>query len=900
MHGRRSFPVSFRRTAQHVLDLVHDSDGPPVVVVTGRAGAGRTAVLDAVGKALRDQGRTVIDVQVARDGVLLNGYGGGSARHGKRAFSLGPAEDAHDDAATARRVAAAAAAPLVAGDAVVLIDDAQWLDRDAAAVLEALAHRLAGTAVRYVCAIALHCPAPLAASGTAAVRRLRAEGLAASVRVAPLDADETARAVQEAVGAIPSPELVAHVRARSRGIPAAVMAETSSLRGAGGLHLVSGYAYLVPDMPVDVTDTASLLENVRRLGPRAWRTACTAAALEPAGPALPPLLAVALETPVDEATARLHELRTAGVLHHSREAGWRFVVPVLRDGLRAELGPYERRMLAALVVRAVWRGGARVSPPELADLVATAGRLLPPDRAHAELVAAAGRELGRTSRRRARWWHVAAELAGPAEDRVRARLEHARACERAGDAPGAMAAARELLDDENALPEGARHELLYMLVRGLQATGATEELDAIANGSAALEGDEAIQAICRVLALVLRGRWGSAHSLLARTRVVWAASPATREVGEMIMWIGELFAGRVRFVAGRVVERASGCAPPADRQYRTDWLVACMIVLGDVRGARDVALRVGKAESELLLPHRAVVALLEGRPEAPEMARRALVDPRTRGFDLAAAGFYEVFASLLLAGGQIAAVRQLIATARPSAPVLDHVLDVSEASIDLVLGDAAAARARLESALDRARDNDLVVGTDQLLSLLLEIDRLGGDISGARARSTELDDVAAALQSPRASAHAAFGRALAYDDEVAAAACLRLAQDSGQSYEWAHLALRLARAGLTDPDVLVDVYAFYGRLDVLLARAWTRSVMEARGVPVPGRAVTKAENERLLGQLLTEGFTNRQIATLLGSSEKSVEGRLGRLFSRTGYRSRIELAAALLKGGYAP
>jgi DNA-binding CsgD family transcriptional regulator len=139
---------------------------------------------------------------------------------------------------------------------------------------------------------------------------------------------------------------------------------------------------------------------------------------------------------------------------------------------------------------------------------------------------------------------------------------------------------------------------------------------------------------------------------------------------------------------------------------------------------------------------------------------------------------------------------------------------------------------------------------------------------------------------------------MAHDDAAAAAECLRLARESGHAFEAACLGLQLARAGLTEPELLVDIYAFFGRVDALLARAWTRSAMAARGVPVPGRAVTKAENERLLGQLLTEGLTNRQIATLLGSSEKSVEGRLGRLFSRTGYRSRIELAAALLDGTY--
>jgi DNA-binding NarL/FixJ family response regulator len=56
------------------------------------------------------------------------------------------------------------------------------------------------------------------------------------------------------------------------------------------------------------------------------------------------------------------------------------------------------------------------------------------------------------------------------------------------------------------------------------------------------------------------------------------------------------------------------------------------------------------------------------------------------------------------------------------------------------------------------------------------------------------------------------------------------------------------------------------------------------------------ENERLLATLAAEGLSNKQIATALNTSEKSVEGRLSRLFTRSGYRSRIELSNAIVDG----
>ena len=77
---------------------------------------------------------------------------------------------------------------------------------------------------------------------------------------------------------------------------------------------------------------------------------------------------------------------------------------------------------------------------------------------------------------------------------------------------------------------------------------------------------------------------------------------------------------------------------------------------------------------------------------------------------------------------------------------------------------------------------------------------------------------------------------------------------------------------------------------------FTAFLVRARKVAVPGRSETVAENERLLAVLIAAGLTNAQLATVLGSSEKSVEGRLTRFFNRTGYRSRAELATAALRG----
>ncbi|ANY07701.1 hypothetical protein AFB00_16950 [Pseudonocardia sp. HH130630-07] len=881
-------------------------DGPPVVLVTGWAGSGRSTVLAEVRAVLRAEERVVTGVRLTRDGVPVGVHDDGSPPprgNGHVPVPFGPAAGAHDDPAVARRAAAATAAWVTGRDAVVVVDDAQWMDADTVAVLEALAHRLTGTSVHYVCAIAMPGPEPLRAVGLPALERLRARGLVATVRVPGLDADQTAQVVRDTLGAVPTPELLTWVRGHSRGLTAVVAGAAETLRHTDRVRLVSGHAYLVPDAHAEPgPDTAAALqENVRRLGPRIWRTATVAAALQPAGSALPGLLATALETTAEDACDRLAELRATGILHRRSTGRWQFIVPLLGAGLRAALGPYERRVLATLVVRAVWDGRATLDRPALADLVVLAGRLLPADRAYDELIAAGSEAVpGVVPRREERWWAAAIELAGTAAERLRARYEFIRAAERAGDADASLAAIREMLDDET-IPHPTRHALYPVLVLGLHSAGDTAELDAIATGPAPTlwEVDDATRAICQVIARALRGRWGAAYALLNLTRPHWSAEPTTREMGELIEWVGDLFAGRVPATdAPSVLDGEPTVLDPARIRYRAQWAIASLVAMGDVRGAREVVRRSGLAEAELVPQHRAVFALLEGRPEASELAQRAIADPGSHMFEIGRASFYQQFTGLMVVRGQLTAARQTIASARGEVPVLSHLLDMVEGVIDLGLGDLATATARVEGALDQARGESLLVGADLLLCLLVQIDVICEDFERARLRAGELDEVAAVLGTPRALLHASFGRAMAHADADETAECLRIARDTGQEFDGAQLGMRLARMGLVEADELLRIYAFYERIDAPLARYWTRTAMEISGVPVPGRSVTKAENERLLGQLLTEGLTNRQIAHVLGSSEKSVEGRLGRLFSRTGYRSRIELAAALLEGTY--
>lgn len=112
--------------------------------------------------------------------------------------------------------------------------------------------------------------------------------------------------------------------------------------------------------------------------------------------------------------------------------------------------------------------------------------------------------------------------------------------------------------------------------------------------------------------------------------------------------------------------------------------------------------------------------------------------------------------------------------------------------------------------------------------------------------------------------------------------CVAAATVTGDEHRWLREAFRLTRE--------------------MGAEALHRSVqgmIEARGVDMPPAAPPDrefSEMECRIIDLIRRGKTNRQIAATVVISEKTVEKHLTRLFLKTSYRTRHELAAASLDG----
>ncbi|MET0188571.1 MAG: ATP-binding protein, partial [Pseudonocardia sediminis] len=848
--------------ARELLDAASPGSGPPLVVVTGPTGSGRTAALAELRATLLARGVTVTSMRFSPGGgaapavpSATSGRGTLAARYGAAHPSawlpFGPVEGAHADPAAAGWAGAAAAAPLLAGgNTVVLVDDAQWMDRDSLAVLEALVRRLRAGTVRVVCAVRTPATDLVAAGAAAMMRRLRRDDLVVSIRLPLFDEARIVRELRTAVAAVPSAELVDRVRGLTRGIPAAVADLVAGLRADGAVHVVDRHAHLVPPVRRTGMEGHHLLRGVRGLAPGLADAATAAAVLHPVGPALPDLLATALGVPADEATDRLAALRDAGVLHHGG-GSWRFVVPLLAEALVSGIGPYERRRLAMIVVEAVRDGTATgVDDAYLTDRVADAGRLAPARWALDLLCAQARAAVPGDPERASRWLSAAVELASDRTERVEILRMHLRTSFDGGDYPTAVALAREILHyDAERLPVPARQIVAILLVFSLHNVGDVESLEEIAAGTRETLGDEPLRRIGQAIALVHLDRWVESRELLDSTEDVWSRSPATRAPGRMFGAFTALYTGEPGPFEEMLAAAEQGrhVASGWERESHIEGLVSALLTVGELRRAERLLDAEGQAPETLAPAGQVLVSLMRGRTGASlDDARRTVARSAGRGSGTVHAPMSQIMAFLLIAQGRLSGARDLLASARAGAPTLEHLLEDPEAEIDVILGDVARAEARLTDALDTGKRRGLLVGSDVTLAQLAGFALDRGDLDVAQRRAVELEDVADRMGTSRSAMYATITRAAVDRDPALAREGLRIGRERGIPFELATTQLRLVAHGVADPALLSEAYATFGDLDALLFRAWTRTLMTATEVPIPGRRVTVEENERLL------------------------------------------------------
>lgn len=865
--------------AADVLDRVNGADRPPLTVVGGPSGVESRAAVDELCRVL----------------------GAGAAREGRRVrvvnLSYSEPGTGFDLMSQIPPLSALRGAPGM----LLFFKNAHRLPAESVGALESLVRQVANTGTRCVCAVALPLPPATRAAFLTSFDRLRRDGLVRLVTLRPVPLRQIPELVTSLIGALPEPALRDALWYTTRGWPNVMTTALRIGRDRDLMTAVDRHAYLTAwRRQFRVVEDDELLADLRGLGPTAWQVAKAIAVFGPLGPAAPRLVGEALDLPEPE--AELAGLANAGVLQYARASStWRFRVPLVALSLESAFGPFERRRLAQIAITALWRGVARCDlPTYLPDQLVNAGRLVDPERARSELLVSAGRAALREADRSLSWLRAAAELSTDRDDRAQILLTHARTCLMCGEARQALESTDAVLRGyAEEIPDGRLVDVCLLHLTALHESGDITTLDQVARDAWwPWPGTTLERAVGRAFALALLGRWRQTQELLDEIRRGQDAGLVDRHLRAISpiigLWLGDP-AEFDRDVVELVARVDTGEKPHSELQSRT----SALVTLGELRRARCLLALSDRVHIRLTTACRATLAAADGHAtEALQLTRKSIATGPRNGCDAEHTMMFHVAATVQLYRGKLSRALALIATARDRTPTLPHLLALAEASHERLYQRDAPARQVLEAALHQAEGAGVIALTDLLWTSLADIAVDLGERHLLPGYLERVEAVAARMDTEQAEVNRLTLHAAVHADTAAANRAVVLLRERGQPLELACGLERLVRFAAAAPELLLEAYAAAGELEALMFRAWLRNLMRAHGIPVPGRQATVSENERLLAVLVADGLGNKQIATLLGASEKSVEGRLSRLFSRTGYRSRVELASAMLTGRY--
>jgi DNA-binding CsgD family transcriptional regulator len=180
-----------------------------------------------------------------------------------------------------------------------------------------------------------------------------------------------------------------------------------------------------------------------------------------------------------------------------------------------------------------------------------------------------------------------------------------------------------------------------------------------------------------------------------------------------------------------------------------------------------------------------------------------------------------------------------------------------------------------------------------------------GDLDVVRAYLTEWEQIATATTAPHLQVQLAYTTAILANDAVAEE-CFRIAIAAGQT-EWpfyvarAQLAygvwLRRRRRMTQSRAPLREAAATFDALGLVRYAERARRELRASGETVrrrePGAWAQLSPQELQIAQLAAEGLSNREIGEQLYLSHRTVESHLYRLFPKLGVTSRAQLREAL-------
>ena len=223
------------------------------------------------------------------------------------------------------------------------------------------------------------------------LRRAHAAGQVALLELEPFDDAELAALVAAHLGRQPDARFVASLRERTGGMPFFAAELVGALAGAGVVELADGRVTIAPmEPPLPRRVATTVLHRVFQLGADARRLAAAVAVLGPVR--LDRLDVLATATALSNGPHR-RRVRPPGARARAgrRRRPYRFAHAIVRDALRADVGPAASRDLHAAFGRALAAAGTAGGDPDAEEIArhvrrGTSGH----DRVAAALLAEAG------------------------------------------------------------------------------------------------------------------------------------------------------------------------------------------------------------------------------------------------------------------------------------------------------------------------------------------------------------------------------------------------------------------------------------------------------------------------------------------------------------------------------
>lgn len=781
------------------------------------------------------------------------------------------------------------------------VDDIDALDDDTLAVLAIIIRRLESGRFALL--------GTSRAAGTAGspgfrtlLERLKADSAFHRIELGPLSPETVAGVIAPLLDAPPDRVLLHQIHSRADGNPFFAVELATSLRSSGRVKIGGGRARLAgPPHTLRLDPGDALVQRFTPLEQEARGVLEAIAVLGRVTTAQLDLLA-AVTGLGTAAVADAFDAIVAAQILTSTANGYEFTHGLIRDAVYDRIGPAHRLRLHRAIAqrmaeeRAAGRPGDVLALARHVAIASEAG-----DMAAVAILAEAGDQLRSAAPGSAAGFYSRAVELAPRHAAVRASLlaRHSRALSLASRPAEAVDVGRAALDLLGS--GGERTRTATTVISGLLELGRLGDALAIANGEIGLGDESPVISAHRAMILWHLRRFDEALregcSAVARS----SSGPAERVLvlGPLLLLAAYSQHPRpLPDMAAEMMKLGRGLPPMLDLYAAA----SASYALATSAWANEALAPLERAEALLedvggtafrsnILVARVFVDWLQGRWD--EGIGVALVELEDAHFAVQVAALRAIAIEIRCCRGE-RMPREMLLQLPPTPNMEDLRAWVIAGALEAV-GDHEGARASLAAAVRRDRQETAYL--PMLLARRIDVEFADQRRTMAAEALDELAMEHRMRPHPLTSVLLHRGRALLHRDPEEARIAVAEAGNANLIFERARAQVTLAEVDPVTQDALDEAYRTLQSLGADPLRRRAGALLKVRGMKVPRRRTRNegplTESETKVAHLVQQGLRNKEIASALHYSPRTVEVYLSRIYAKLAVSSRLELARAL-------